>query len=210
MLLLDLDALLVLADAVDHHGFFKQAVDHVAAVPDSIVDELHLLALLEEQDRGFGPRETLRHLDAGSFAVVVDGAGAPWGLVPADFVVGVDVLDRGAAEIHRDLCALFPSAGEVRFPGRHGVLRVAERHERHVIRLPRHELELVHAPVGVDDQVGFEVHGVGFDDHVRGRRRALPDVGRQDAPAPPVPDVHPGHDLAWLAAPDHRREAARR
>ena len=71
------------------------------------------------------------------FAVVVDGTGAPWGLVPGDLVVGVDVLDRGAAEIHCDLCALFPSASEVRFPGGHGVLRIAEGHEWHMILLPR-------------------------------------------------------------------------
>ena len=67
-----------------------------------------------------------------------------------------------------------------------------------MIGLPGHELELVHAPVGVDHQVGFEVYGVGFDDHVGRGRGPLPDIRRQDAPSVPVPDVHPGHDLARL------------
>ena len=135
--------------------------DHVIAT-DAVVHEFGGIALRadDEQRRHLALADAARELDEDLPAVVIGAQGPPRRAVAFDRIAEIDVGEINAGgDGHRSLglCVLAAQRDEL-------VLRILPGHGRPCRLLGRAQLNMVGAPVGVDDEIGHQVRADRLDE----------------------------------------------
>ena len=135
-------------------GGGKQAVDDHVVLADAVVDELGVAARTDDEERRhLALADAARELDV-DLGAVIEGAQRPPGRrVAFDLVAEVERrdVDAGCDGLRRQRGGILPAQRDEL------VLRILPGHRGHIGLLGRAQLEMIGAPVGVDDEVGLQV-----------------------------------------------------